>query len=251
MHLDWWTVGLQTINFAILVWLLHRFLYKPVLHMIDARKAEVQRQFDDARGTEDKAVEHLKAIETERAGMATEREAALRAAAAQAQGITEARRVQAERDARALLDAGRKTLASERERALAEARRMALDLGVEFALQLISEVPIEQRAEAWIAHIEQHITTLAKSEHEALAHQLTDGKSLAVVTAAPLPPPTADTWRERLRHSLGDGILVTFEVNPDLIAGAELHFPTAVLRLSWRSALAAARSEVGGHADTH
>ena len=85
MHLDWWTVGLQTINFAILVWLLHRFLYKPVLRMIDARKAEVQRQFDDARGTEDKAVEHLKAIEAERAGMATEREAALRAAAAQAQ----------------------------------------------------------------------------------------------------------------------------------------------------------------------
>ena len=69
---------------------------------------------------------------------------------------------------------------------------MALDLGVEFAQQLISEVPIEQRAEAWIAHIEQHITTLAKSEHEALAHQLTDGKSLTVVTAAPLPPPTAD-----------------------------------------------------------
>ena len=41
MHLDWWTIALQTINFAILVWLLHRFLYKPVLRMIDARKAEI------------------------------------------------------------------------------------------------------------------------------------------------------------------------------------------------------------------
>ena len=49
MHLDWWTIGLQTVNFAILVWLLHRFLYKPVLAMIDARKAEVRRQFDARR----------------------------------------------------------------------------------------------------------------------------------------------------------------------------------------------------------
>ena len=251
MHLDWWTIGLQTINFAILVWLLQRFLYKPVLRMIDARRAEVQRQYDDAKAIEDKAVEHLKAVEAERAGIAAERDAALRAAAAQAQGIAETRRVEAERDALMLLDAARKTLASERERALAEARRMALDLGAEFAQRLTSEVPIELRAEAWIARIEQHITALAKSEHEALAHQLMDGKSLTVVTAAPLPTLTADTWRERLRHSLGDGILVTFEVNPDLIAGAELHFPTAVLRFSWRSAVAAARSEAGGHEDTH
>src|SRR5215471_6750937 len=53
MHLDWWTIGLQTINFGILVWLLHRFLYKPVLTMIDARKAEVGRQFDAAKELEE------------------------------------------------------------------------------------------------------------------------------------------------------------------------------------------------------
>ena len=40
MHFDWWTLALQTINFAILAWLLHRFLYKRVLRVIDARRAE-------------------------------------------------------------------------------------------------------------------------------------------------------------------------------------------------------------------
>ena len=61
MHLDWWTIGLQTVNFAILVWLLQRFLYKPVLRMIDARKAEIDQQYDDAKATEDKANAHLAA----------------------------------------------------------------------------------------------------------------------------------------------------------------------------------------------
>ncbi|MFY9876825.1 MAG: ATPase, partial [Rhodomicrobium sp.] len=65
MHLDWWTIALQTINFAILVWLLNRFLYKPVLRVIDARKAEVHRQYDDAQAVEDKAKAHLAAIEAE------------------------------------------------------------------------------------------------------------------------------------------------------------------------------------------
>jgi hypothetical protein len=36
MRFDWGTFGLQTVNFAVPVWLLRRFLHKPVLRMIDA-----------------------------------------------------------------------------------------------------------------------------------------------------------------------------------------------------------------------
>src|SRR3974390_989762 len=125
MPLDWWTIGLQIVNFGILVWLLHRFLYRPVLTMIEARKAQVRRQFDAAREMEDKAKAQCAASEIERAGSAAEREAALKAAAAKSQEMLEARRAQAERDAQALLDATLKALASERERALGEGRRPA------------------------------------------------------------------------------------------------------------------------------
>ena len=110
MHFDWWTLALQTVNFAVLVWLLHRFLYKPMLRMIDARKAAVQKQYDEAKVVEDKAKADLAKIEAERAGIAAEREAALKATAAQAQGAAEARRAQAEREAQALLEAARKSL---------------------------------------------------------------------------------------------------------------------------------------------
>ena len=247
MHLDWWTIGLQTINFGILVWLLQRFLYKPVLAMIDARKAEVRKQFDAAKAVEDKAKAQLAAIEAERSGIAAEREAALKSAAAQAQELVEARWVQAEREAQALIDATRKSLAEERDKALNEARRLALDLGADFAQRLLAEVPMQYRAEAWIERIEHHLKALPQGERETLVRQLTDGQSLKVVTAAALPSAMADQWKERLHRSLGNSA-ITFEVNPDLIAGAELHFPTAILRFSWQSALWAARTEVGAHA---
>ena len=145
MHLDWWTLGLQTINFAILVWLLQRFLYKPVLRMIDARKTQIEREYGDAAAAAQKASEQLAAAAGERAGIAAEREAALKAAAVQAQELIEARHAQAERDAQALLDGARKTVAAERAGALQEARRVALDLGAEFARQLLAEVPLELR----------------------------------------------------------------------------------------------------------
>jgi F-type H+-transporting ATPase subunit b len=246
MHLDGWTIALQTANFAVLVWLLHRFLYKPVLAVIDTRRDEIQQRYDAVKAAEEQAQARLAAIETERAGIVAERDAALKTAAAQAQAAADERHARAEREAQALLDAARDTLAAERERALEEARRIAFDLATALAQRLLAEVPVQFRAEAWIERIEQHLQMLPASELAALR----DG-ALTVVTAAPLPEGTAKAWRKRLCHLLGDGIATEFAVNPELVAGAELHFPTAILRFSWQSTLAAMRSEVAAHADAH
>jgi len=43
MLIDWFTVGAQALNFLILVWLMKRFLYKPVLHAIDEREMRIAR----------------------------------------------------------------------------------------------------------------------------------------------------------------------------------------------------------------
>jgi F-type H+-transporting ATPase subunit b len=43
MLIDWFTVAAQAINFLILVWLLKRFLYKPVLNAVDAREKAMRK----------------------------------------------------------------------------------------------------------------------------------------------------------------------------------------------------------------
>ena len=48
MLIDWFTVGAQALNFLILVWLLKRFLYKPVLDAIDAREKRIAEELADA-----------------------------------------------------------------------------------------------------------------------------------------------------------------------------------------------------------
>src|SRR5271170_3549593 len=48
MLIDWFTVGAQALNFAVLVWLLKRFLYKPILDAVDAREARITAELADA-----------------------------------------------------------------------------------------------------------------------------------------------------------------------------------------------------------
>jgi F-type H+-transporting ATPase subunit b len=48
MLLDWFTIAAQALNFLILVWLLKRFLYKPILNAIDAREKLIAKELADA-----------------------------------------------------------------------------------------------------------------------------------------------------------------------------------------------------------
>lgn len=245
MHPDLWTLVLQTVNFLILIWLLQRFLYVPVLRMIDAQEADLQHRFDDARAAEDKAKELMAQLEAQRAALGAERDALLSGAMAEAQASAATCRAQAQRDADALIEAGRKTLAAERALALEEARNAAIELGTEMASGLVSEVPLAARAEAWLRRITDYFSNLP-AERESLIRQLHDGP-LTVVTAAALPEEIAELWRSRLHSLLGSDAIVRFEVDPALLGGADLHFPAAVLRLSWASAASELRSHVHAH----
>ena len=48
MNINWFTVIAQVINFLILVWLLKKFLYKPILNAIDEREKKIADKIKDA-----------------------------------------------------------------------------------------------------------------------------------------------------------------------------------------------------------
>jgi F-type H+-transporting ATPase subunit b len=58
MQINWFTVIAQVVNFLILVWLLRRFLYKPILDAIDERENKITSQLNEA---EVKRAEAIKA----------------------------------------------------------------------------------------------------------------------------------------------------------------------------------------------
>jgi F-type H+-transporting ATPase subunit b len=249
MHFNWSTFALQTVNFAILVWLLHRFLYKPVLRLVDARRAGIDKQYAAARAAETQVQERLAALAAERSGIAAERAAALAEAATRAKEEAAAQRDAAEREAAGFLDAARKTLAAERSQALAEARRAALVLAADIAGRLLADAPEKLRSEAWCERIAQYLAALPAAQRDGLTRQLAGGARVTVVTAKAMPPDTAQAWRTQLQRVLGNDAIVDFDADPRLIAGADLHFPNAVLHFSWQAALDAMRAEIEADGD--
>lgn len=55
MDLNLSTIILEIINFLVLVWILHRFLYRPVLNIIDKRKHDIEEKLTLAKQSEAQA----------------------------------------------------------------------------------------------------------------------------------------------------------------------------------------------------
>ena len=65
MLIDWFTVGAQALNFIILVWLLKRFLYKPILNAVDAREKRIAAELADADAKKAEAQKRARRVPTE------------------------------------------------------------------------------------------------------------------------------------------------------------------------------------------
>ena len=48
MLIDWFTVAAQALNFLILVWLMKRYLYQPILNAIASREQLISGELKDA-----------------------------------------------------------------------------------------------------------------------------------------------------------------------------------------------------------
>jgi F-type H+-transporting ATPase subunit b len=247
MRLDWTTIALQLVNFAILVWLLQRFLYRPVLRVIDARRRAADSRYAEAQRTAEAAKQELEALESQKATIAAERAAALAEAREQARQLAEVRRAEAERDAKALLDEAKQTVARERQMLIAQARKTALDMAEGMARRVLAEIPEPLRMEGWMERLDDHLRSLPAAGRAELAGELAAGEPLRVISACPLAPDVEERWRVRLRETLGRGAAITFATNAALIGGAELCFPHATLGFSVASAVHALREEAARH----
>lgn len=243
---SWWTFALQIVNFLALVWLLHRFLYRPVQKTIAERQRraeEAAAHVTAARGEADAA---RAKIDHEHEQIAAERATALDEARAKA----EAERVEILAKSRAeadeLVAGGRRTLDEERAKALAELQGHATELATSIAARLLAALGSPAVDDELLERAGAYLAELPPDRLRALAVEAASG--VEVVTAHSLPPALLARRREKLAAQLGDAARVSFRTDPSLVAGAELHFRTAIVRVSWRDALVHAEEVANAHA---
>jgi len=257
MTFDWWTFALQTINFLVLVWLLQRLLYRPVLDVIARRKAMVEEAFADAKAHQQAADEERSRFEQSQSELTASRQELLSRAHAEIEADRARMLEEARAQANKLLDDSRERLAAERTAAIADARAEIADLAVQMAAGLLDDIRstgTDQLAWSRIFRTQmlERIAQLTQEERATLESDLgPDGAEISIVTAQALPDAEQAAWREALGQYLPTASKFAFSVDAELLGGAELHFPHAVLSLAWSEMLQRARARLLTHDNAH
>jgi F-type H+-transporting ATPase subunit b len=242
MHAHLSTFLFQVVNFLVLVLVLRRWLYRPVLAMIERRQQEVQAPLAAAAADRKAAADQRADAERLLAEAHGAREEALAQAARESQARREELLAEARHAADELAAHGRAELAQERAGVESQLRARAADVAVAIAQGLLAPAgcagATEQLLDQAVAAVEA-MNTLQRGLPGAGV-----GLEVQVMTATPLEPARRDDVTGRLRRALGAEVSVGFSEDPALIAGAEIRLPTAVVRQSWRDQLAAARREL-------
>jgi len=223
MLIDWFTIAAQALNFLILVWLMKRFLYKPILNAIDAREQRIAKELADAEAKMADAQKEREAFKGKNKAFDEQRDALMSQAsqeakaerqrlldeARQAAEVLHAKRQDAmEREQQSLNDEiTRRT----REEVFAIARKTLTDLAGMSLEERINEV------------FRRRLRELDGEAKEGFARILkTSSDPVLVRSAFELVSGQRATIQQALNETFSAQIQVRFETAPDVISGIEL-----------------------------
>ncbi|WP_319496133.1 F0F1 ATP synthase subunit delta [uncultured Cohaesibacter sp.] len=243
MTIDWWTLGLETVNVVILIWLLARFLFKPIRGIIEERQRAVRSLLEEAEGTRNEAKAERAKARKETEDIAAQRATLIASAKQEAgqerQAIIDAAVAEAEKSrstVRAELAELRK---AEADRIVDEAGLLALDI----AAKLLARLPPAVLTASFIDGLTKAVAELPEATRAGIGR---DGP-IFLRTAAKLPPDAQEHLQEGLEALLGRSITLDVHVTPELIAGLELDAPHAIVRNHFRFDLDRIKRELADH----
>jgi F-type H+-transporting ATPase subunit b len=232
MLIDWFTIIAQVFNFLILVWLMKRFLYKPILNAIDARekriadelasadkkKAEAQKESDEFKHKNEEFDKQRAALLSKATQDAQIERQKLMDEARKAADVLSAKRQESLRnDAKNLNQAI--SLRTQQE-VFAIARKTLSDLSTTTLEECMTGVFI-RRLQGMDSQTKNGLLNVLKTSSQSgtvrSAFDLAEGQRAAIQNA--------------LNVSFSADIHLKFETAPDLIGGIE--FTSNGQRLAW------------------
>ncbi|MBN1888701.1 MAG: F0F1 ATP synthase subunit B [Thermoflexales bacterium] len=222
------------VNFFILAFLLSKFLYKPVLGMLDKRRAKIEKGLEDARAAEE-ARANAEAERQRVLGAAQTEAQQLRAdASRQAEQAGGKIKAEAQAEAERIKADAQVVLSAERDKMLGEMRGQIAALAIAAANKLIGESLDRKRQEALIDDFFARVPAQVRTDLAGVSGPM------AVTSAVPLTP----AEQARVKDELGAS-QVDFQVEPAILGGLRVRAGDRIVDGSVAGQLDALRSSLG------
>jgi F-type H+-transporting ATPase subunit b len=223
MLIDWFTVGAQALNFVILVWLLKRFLYKPIIHAVDAREKRIAKERADAGTIKAEASRERDEFQKKNEAFDQQRADLLSKATDEAKA-ERARLIDEARKAADALTAKRSEVLQNEARSLNQAitsrAKQEVFAIARKALTDLANTSLEAQLSEMFTHRLREIKGKPKV---AIAEAIKTASEPALVrTAFDLPKKQRTAIQDALNETFSAEIPLRFETAPDVISGIEL-----------------------------
>jgi F-type H+-transporting ATPase subunit b len=223
MLIDWFTVGAQILNFLILVWLLKRFLYQPILHAIDAREKRIATELADADAKKAEAQKERDAFQQKNEAIDQQRDDLLRKAADDAQ-VERQRLLDEARQAAEILRLKRqealRTEVCDLKQAIQQRTRQEVFAITRKTLADLAATSLEERL---VEVLLQRLRGMDGKAKEGFAEALKKNEHALIVRSAfALPDEQREAMHQGINTLFSAETSIQFETKPDLICGIEL-----------------------------
>lgn len=223
MQIDWFTFVAQILNFLILVLLLRRFLYRPVLRVIEEREEGIRGRVREAERERERARRATAVAREREAAIESERKERLRAVETEVAAIRRELLEEAREEAAEARDNWGRTVERERDAFLGELRertRRHLYEAVRRGLADLADASLEQKA---VDVLLSRLETMDEVDLEALrVPSRRTGEAILVQSRFELPDSERERIAEAVRRLVGSDRAVLFETEPEVVWGVEL-----------------------------
>lgn len=223
MLIDWFTVGAQTLNFLILVWLLKRFLYQPILNAIDSRERNIVAIRAEADAKKAEACKESETYQRKNKAFEQQRDALMQQAIDEADNESKRLHTQARQEAEELRNARREGLKQELQNISSDIKRITSQevfVIVRKVLKDLAGTDIEvQMSEVFL----QRLRALDDSTKAKFIESLQAVKEPVVVRSAfELPIEQRNAIHSELNSLLSMHSPICFETSDDVVSGIEM-----------------------------
>jgi alternate F1F0 ATPase, F0 subunit B len=223
MLIDWFTIGAQALNFLILVWLLKRFLYKPILHAVDAREKRIAGELADADAKKAEAQKERDEFQHKNEEFDQQRAALLTKATEEAKAERQRLLDEARKAADALSAKRQETLRNDAQNLNQAISRRTQQEVFAIARKALSDLATTSLEERLGEVFTRRLRTMDGKAKASLGEALKAASEPALVRSAfDLPAEQRAAIQNALNETFSAEIRVRFETAPDLVSGIEL-----------------------------
>jgi F-type H+-transporting ATPase subunit b len=233
VQIDWFTLAAQVVNFLILLLLLRRFLFRPVMGIMEKREKNIADRMADVEQKKQDVEREASKYRKKRDALSEEREQEIDATKKEAEKIKKDAEREAKDEAETLRRRWQESLQHDKENLLNRVRREIGEQVCATGRAVLSDLADESLEKRIVEMFSRRLSEMNRDELRKIAadSREADGKA-TLVSAFEIEDQLRQRLKNEIKDALENSVDVRFKTDRGIICGIEMQTSGHTLRWS-------------------